>query len=132
MEELQQKGNNGQNGHNGHNGNGSNGVKTPSSIVKDFVAIMFRRRDLMRKVFLWSALGTLIAVFFFGVIYEADMEIFVRNDMVEAAVTPDNNDRSTSNDMTLQINSEVEMLMSQDVLREVVKRCPMLVNGTSL
>lgn len=132
MEELQQNGSNGQNGHNGHNGNGSNGAKTPSSIVKDFVAIMFRRRDLMRKVFLWSALGTLVAVFFFGVIYESDMEVLVRNDMVEAAVTPDNNDRTTSSDLTMQINSEVEMLMSQDVLREVVEHCPMLVEGTSL
>jgi uncharacterized protein involved in exopolysaccharide biosynthesis len=129
MEELHS---NGHNGHNGHNGNGNNGAKSPSSIVKDFVAIMFRRRELMKKVFLWTALGTLLAVFFFGIIYESDMEIFVRNDMVEAAVTPDNNARTTSNDLTMQINSEVELLMSQDVLKEVVRRCPMLVEGTSL
>lgn len=127
MEEQQR---NGQNGHNGHNGNG-NGAKTPSTIVKDFVAIMFRRRDLMKKVFLWTALGALIAVFFFGVIYESDMEIALRTDMVEAAVTPDTSPRSTSSDMTMQINSEVEMLISQDVLQEVVHRCPMLVEGTS-
>jgi uncharacterized protein involved in exopolysaccharide biosynthesis len=132
MEELHRNGQNGQNGHNGHNGTAHNGVKTPSSIVKDFVAIMFRRRELMKKVFLWTALGTLVAVFFFGVIYESDMEIMVRNDMVEAAVTPDTNARTTSTDMTMAINSEVELLMSQDVLREVVNRCPMLVEGTSL
>lgn len=131
MEDLNRNGQNGHNG-NGHNGNGHNGAKTPSSIVKDFVAIMFRRGELMKKVFLWTALGTLIAVFLFGVIYESDMEVMVRSDMVEAAVTPDTNDRTTSNDLTMQINSEVEMLMSQDVLREVVDRCPMLVEGTSL
>lgn len=134
MEEQHSNGHNGNgNGHNGNgNGNGFNGAKPPSTIVKDFVAIMFRRRELMRKVFLWTALGTLIAVFFFGVIYESDMEIMVRSDMVEAAVTPDNNARTTSNDLTMAINSEVELLMSQDVLREVVNRCPMLVEGTSL
>src|SRR5439155_20002233 len=42
---------------NGHNGNGNgNGAKPPASMVKEFVAILFRRRKLMRKVFLWSAL----------------------------------------------------------------------------
>jgi len=130
MEEMHSNGN-GHNGHNG-NGNGANGTKSPSSIVKDFVAIMFRRRELMKKVFLWTALGTLLAVFFFGIIYESDMEVMVRGDMVEAAVTPDTNPRTTSTDMTMAINSEVELLMSQNVLRAVVDRCPMLVEGTSL
>ncbi len=118
---------------NGHNGNGNgNGAKPPASMVKEFVAILFRRRKLMRKVFLWSALGALVAVLLFGILYESDMEILVRNDMIEPAVTPDANPRASSSnsDATLTINSEVELLMSQDVLNEVVRRCPMLVHGT--
>src|SRR5258708_34744328 len=122
---MHSNGHNGHTGHNGHNGNGNgnNGTKSPSSIVKDFVAIMFRRRELMKKVFLWTALGTLLAVFFFGIIYESDMEIMVRGDMVEAAVTPDTNPRTTSTDMTMAINSAVELLISQDVVRADVNRC---------
>src|SRR5258708_6087516 len=117
---------------NGHNGTGNgNGAKPPASMVKEFVAILFRRRKLMRKVFLWSALGALVAVLLFGILYESDMEILVRNDMIEPAVTPDANPRASSSnsDATLTINSEVELLMSQDVLNEVVRRCPMLVHG---
>ena len=139
MEELHQNGN-GQNG-NGHNGNGNGngntvkGVKPGSSVVKEFVALLFRRRELTKKVFLWSTLGILIAVFFFGVIYESDMEFLLRTDIVDQAITPDNNPRASagpSGVSTNEINSEVELLMSQDVLREVVNRCPMLVQGTSL
>jgi uncharacterized protein involved in exopolysaccharide biosynthesis len=119
---------------NGQNGNGSGnakGVKPPASMVKEFVAVLFRRRKLMRKVFLWSTLGALVAVLLFGILYESDMEILVRSDMVEPAVTPDANPRasSSSSDATLAINSEVELLMSNDVLTDVVKRCPMLVHG---
>src|SRR5689334_20555563 len=94
------------------NGNGNNGnVKGPGSMVKEFVAILFRRRKLMRKVFLWSALGALIAVLLFGIAYESDMEILVRNDMIEPAITPDANPRASSSgsDATLTINSEVEL-----------------------
>jgi uncharacterized protein involved in exopolysaccharide biosynthesis len=120
--------------HNGHNGNGNgNGGNQPASALKGFVATLFRRRKLMRKVFLWSTLGALVGVFLFGVIYESDMEILVRNDVVEPAVTPDSSPRATtSTDLTNMINSEVELLQSQDVLTEVVRRCPMLVRGDGL
>ncbi len=133
MEELHRNGN----GHNG-NGNGNNGnkaVKPGSSVVKEFVTLLFRRRDVMRKVFLWSTLGILIAVFFFGIIYESDMEFLIRTDFVQQAITPDMNPRASSGPTgasSNELNSEVELLMSQDVLREVVNRCPMLVEGTSL
>ena len=53
-----------------HNGNGnSNGFgasKSISSTVKQFVAVGFRHRRLMRTAFLWSLLAALVAIYFFG------------------------------------------------------------------
>ena len=117
---------------NGYSGNGNGNGNGNRGALKGFTATLFRRRKLMRKAFLWVTLGALVGVLFFGILYESDMEILVRNDLVEAAVTPDSSPRAAaSTDLTNMINSEVELLQSQDVLTEVVRRCPMLVHSDS-
>ena len=70
--------------HNGNgNGNGFGGSKSISSTVKQFVAIGFRHRRLMRTAFLSSLLAALLAVYFFGLKWESDFEILVKHDRVE-------------------------------------------------
>ena len=84
---------NGHNG-NGHNGNGQEGPRSLNAKLRDLVAVGFRRRVLMRRAFLVSLLGCLIAVVVFGVQYQSEVEIMVKRDTrVEPAATPDTSPR---------------------------------------
>jgi uncharacterized protein involved in exopolysaccharide biosynthesis len=115
----------------------SNGNKAPvslSSSVRDFIAIGFRNRVLMRRAFLVSLLGTLLAVFLFGIKYQSEMEVLIKRDTrVTPAVTPDDSARPESagdSQMTaLEMDNEQELMLSKDVLTEVVTACPVLVTG---
>jgi uncharacterized protein involved in exopolysaccharide biosynthesis len=122
-----------------HNGNGngnSNGFgasKSISSIVKQYVAVGFRHRRLMRTAFLWSLLAALVAIYFFGLKWESDFEILVKHDRVEPAVTPDTSPRpqlpTDASATTIDITNESEILQSEDLLRQVVQACPMTMWG---
>ncbi|HZP61771.1 MAG TPA: hypothetical protein VFB28_00010 [Terriglobales bacterium] len=120
---------------NGANGNGSGheGSRTISTTVKQFLAIGFRHRDLVRTAFLWSTLAALVVVFLFGLTYESDFEILVKHDRVEPAVTPDNSARpqpqGDATTTTIDITNESEILQSEDLLRKVIDACPMTVWG---
>lgn len=113
--------------------NGQSQGKSFSAIMKEFVAIGFRHKQLMKTAFLWTALASLLAVFFFGLTFESDMEILALKDMTEAGITPDNNPRATvasDNDgTTMLLNSESTILTSDDLMRQVVNKCPVLVWG---
>lgn len=115
------------------NGNGYEGSRTISSTVKQFLAIGFRHRDLVRTAFLWSTLAALVVIYVFGLTYESDFEILVKHDRVDPAVTPDNSPRpqlpTDATATTIDITNESELLQSEDVLRKVVDNCPMLVWG---
>ena len=52
--------------------------QTIQSLSRDAVAVTFRRRRLIRKAFVWSLLGGILAVMLFGILYESDSEIAVR------------------------------------------------------
>lgn len=119
------------------NGNGhSNGHETPKSIsstVKQFLAIGFRHRTLMRGAFLWTLLASLLVVYFFGLKWESDFEVLVKHDRVEPAITPDSSPRpqlpTDATATTIDITNESELLQSTDLLQHVVDECPMLVWG---
>jgi uncharacterized protein involved in exopolysaccharide biosynthesis len=124
---------NGHNG-NGNNGNGHEGLKSLSSKLRDLVAVGFRRRVLMRRAFLVSLLGCLIAVILFGIQYMSEFEIMVKRDnRVEVAATPDTSPRPVaagdSNQTTLEINTEQELFLDWDLLANVVNACPVLWQG---
>ena len=125
------------------NGNGNgNGMgkrsgfessKSISSILKQFLAVGFRHKDMMRRAFLWSALAALVVVYLFGLKWESDFEILVKHDRVEPAITPDSSPRpqlpTDATATTIDITNESELLQSEDLLRQVVDACPMLVWG---
>lgn len=115
------------------NGNGFESSKTISSTLKQFVAIGFRHRDLLRAAFLWSALAGLLAIYVYGMTWESDTEILVKHDRVEPAVTPDTSPRpqlpTDASATTIDITNESEILQSEDLLRKVVDHCPMLLYG---
>ncbi|HZQ69652.1 MAG TPA: hypothetical protein VFA68_14105 [Terriglobales bacterium] len=113
--------------------NGFESSKTISSTIKQFLAIGFRHKELVRAAFLWSTLAALVVVYLFGLTWESDFEILVRHDRVSPAVTPDDNPRpqlpTDSTATTIDITNESELLQSTDLLRKVVDNCPMLVWG---
>jgi uncharacterized protein involved in exopolysaccharide biosynthesis len=115
------------------NGNGFEASKSISSTLKQFLAIGFRHRALLRSAFLWSTLAALLVVYFYGVTWESDFEILVKHDRVAPAVTPDSNPRpqlpTDASATTIDITNESQILQSEDLLRKVVDHCPMLLYG---
>src|SRR5579863_3062910 len=122
----------GQNGGNGSNGNGISKEhifgRPIQGILRDSVAVVFRRRQLIRKAFLWTLLGSLVAILLFALKYESQMEIVVKPLARSLpAVTPDASPRPVlpgDNDAVEEaINSEIEILTSADILEHVVVTC---------
>ncbi len=100
---------------------------------RDLVSVIFRRK--------WLIIGTLViaaaAAAFFSTIakdvYEAQMKILVRNMRSEAALTSGLDQSTERVEVSqAQINSEIEILKSRDLLETVVKQLQMaepLVKG---
>jgi uncharacterized protein involved in exopolysaccharide biosynthesis len=102
--------------------------QTVQSLTRDALAVTFRRRHLIRKAFLWTLLGAILAVMVFGIGYESDSEIIIRPwARTPAAVTPDESPRplppGDNAAVEEAINSEIELLTSDDILTHVVATC---------
>ena len=102
--------------------------QTVQSLTRDALAVTFRRRHLIRKAFLWTLLGGILAVMVFGVGYESQSEIIIRPwARTPAAVTPDDSPRpllpGDNSAVEEAINSEIELLTSDDILTHVVVTC---------
>lgn len=97
-------------------------TRRPLPTLRDIAAVLFRQRWVILTVFI----GVLVAMAFSGMWipkYEAEMKILVRRQRSDAIVTPSanapaqfNNDQVSEEDL----NSEVELLNSDDLLRDVV------------
>lgn len=109
------------------NNQGQSAFRPASFMAKDLLAVGFRHRKLIRWVFLFTLLGAVLAVLILGPEYESDMNIFVGKNRVQTAVTPDSSPRSSSSgdtdETTLVLNSEIELLQSDDILEQVVPAC---------
>jgi len=102
--------------------------QTVQSLTRDALAVTFRRRHLIRKAFLWTLLGGILAVMVFGIGYESDSEIVIRPwARTPASVTPDDSPRpllpGDNSAVEEAINSEIELLTSDDMLTHVVVTC---------
>src|SRR5690348_11469271 len=98
------------------------------SLLRDCLAVTFRHRTLIRKAFIWTLFGGILAVMLVGINYESDAEIAVRPwTRTPAAITADSSPRpllpGTSNGTEEMINSEIELLTSADILEHVVVTC---------
>jgi uncharacterized protein involved in exopolysaccharide biosynthesis len=95
-----------------------NRLENSPPTVRDFVAIVFRHRRLVALSFLGIFLGGILAAALQPNRYEAAMKILVKRDRV---------DPGTSSLPQLvteeQLNSEVELLKSRDLLEKVVLAC---------
>jgi polysaccharide chain length determinant protein (PEP-CTERM system associated) len=91
--------------------------------MRDLVAPLFRRRRLFIVSFLVVALGTIVTVLLLPKQYEAEMKILVKRERIDPTMTTD---KATvvepHSDVTEeQVQSEVELLQSRDLLENVVK-----------
>jgi polysaccharide chain length determinant protein (PEP-CTERM system associated) len=102
------------------------GFGSNSMSLRDGAGAMFRRKALVLLTFLTVVLGTAIVTFLLPNKYESRMKILVKNQRVDATITPEATAGAPSVESEVsesQINSEIELLTSRDLLTQVVKEC---------
>src|SRR5260370_25377492 len=95
-------------------------------IMRDsIIAPMFRHRRLVVVYFAGIFLGSGLATFLLPRQYEAEMKILIRRERVDPVVTADKTALVESHPEVSeeQLQSEVELLKSRDLLEQVVRTC---------
>src|SRR5882724_9036882 len=105
--------------------------------VRDVVSVLFRHKLLICATFLFVVLGTALFTFSMTNEYESRMKILVKNIRSDVPITPEHTTGSTGaafeNDVSEnQINSEIELLTSEDLLKQVSTECGLYSSGTSI
>jgi uncharacterized protein involved in exopolysaccharide biosynthesis len=104
-----------------HDGNG-NGVHSPTP--RDLLAIAFRHRRLMVLSFLGVLSGAILTAVLQPNRYEATMKILVKPARVDPVATPEAALPQFATGVTEEeLNSEVELLKSRDLLEKIVRTC---------
>ena len=96
-----------------------------SITLRDVVAPVFRHRRLVALSFLGIFLGSIVAAFLLPKQYQAEMKILVNRERVDPVLTTEKTTviESHSEVSEEQVQSEVELLRSRDLLENVVKAC---------
>ena len=102
------------------------GVRSPT--VRDLVTIAFRHRQLMMISFLGILCGSILVAVLQPHRYEAGMKILVKRERVDPVVT---SEASAQPQFALEVteqelNSEVELLKSRDLLEKIVLACDLI------
>jgi len=97
--------------------------RTPT--LRDLVAVVFRHGGLIVLSFLAVLCVVVLGTWMLPKQYEAQMKILVKRERVDAIVTSDSNLQSWGMREISQeeLNSEVELLRSRDLLEKVVVSC---------
>src|SRR5271169_4876980 len=103
---------------------GANGTERLPTL-RDIATRIFRHPKLVVITFLVLVAGTMLGILLNPKDYEAKMKILVKRERVDAAVTPGRNAvMSNPGGVTEEeLNSEVELLKSRDLLEKVVVSC---------
>src|SRR5690348_10014253 len=89
--------------------------------VRDYVAIGFRWRYRMLFVFLVTAVAGVLVAFYAPREYQSTMKILVTRERVDPLVAPDQVAVTSPREISEEdLNSEVELIKNDDVLRKVV------------
>ena len=96
--------------------------------VRDVASVIFRHKLLLCLTFLAVAVGTGAITFLMPNEYESRMKILVKNTRSDVPITPEQTVGTTGNffdnDVSEnQINSEIELLTGEDLLKQVVTEC---------
>ncbi len=95
------------------------------STLRDIIGVIFRHKTLLVSSFLAIFLGVILGTWMLPTKYETSMKILIKRERVDPVVTPSSNVQSlVVRDVTLEdLNSEVELLRSRDLLEKVVVSC---------
>ena len=102
--------------------------------LRDAASVVFLRKALILTAFLTTAFGTVLGVLLLPNQYESRMKILVKNTRADVIVTPERTDAAApnSNEVTEnQINSEIELLRSHDLLEQVVRTTGLVERGSA-
>ena len=99
--------------------------------LRDVVAPVFRHRRLVTVSFLGIFLSSIVAAFLLPKQYQAEMEILVKRERVDPTLTSGKTTviEPRSEVSEEQVQSEVELLRSRDLLENVVKECGLVPAG---
>jgi uncharacterized protein involved in exopolysaccharide biosynthesis len=105
-------------------GNGT-GHRFYSFTARDVVAIVFRHQRVMMLSFVGVVLGVLLSAVFLPTKYRSETKLLVKRERIDPVVSPEQNAPMMFHDTVgeEEINSEVELIQSQDVLQQVVTTC---------
>ena len=93
--------------------------------ARDVVAIGFRHQRVMVLCFVGVVVGVLLSALALPAKYRAETKLLVKRERVDPVVTPEQNAPLMFHDTVSEeeINSEVELIQSNDVLQKVVTTC---------
>jgi uncharacterized protein involved in exopolysaccharide biosynthesis len=103
------------------------GIRKAEPTLRDVLAPLFRRRRLLTLSFLGIFLGGILSAVVMPKQYEAHMKILVKRERIDPVVTTEATTQGSQSAPAVteeEINSEVELLRSRDLLEKVV-----LANG---
>src|ERR1700722_2130547 len=105
----------------------STGEPVLALTLRDAVMPIFRHRRLVTLVFLGIFLGAILCLLLLPRKYEAEMKILVNRERVDAVVTPDPDNAKGAGIVPAvseeDLNSEVELIKSRDLLERVAIAC---------
>jgi len=109
---------------------------TTQITLRDAAMPVFRQRQLALLVFLGILCGAVLTAILLPRKYEAEMKILLIRDRADSVVTPDPNAAPPVATISAiseeDINSEVELLKSRDLLEQVVRSCDLVPKRPSL
>jgi uncharacterized protein involved in exopolysaccharide biosynthesis len=105
--------------------------------VRDAANVIFRHKLLICATFLAVALGSGVMAFLTPNEYESRMKILVKNTRSDVPITPERTTGSggtpsVSEVSENQINSEIELLTAEDLLKQVVTECGLFKTDSSI
>jgi len=102
-----------------------------SPTLRDLLAVVFRHRRLAVNCFLGVLLGTVLSLLILPKQYEGEMKILVKRERTDPVITSEANasPQFTTNVSEEELNSEVELLKSRDLLEKVVVACDLQHSG---
>lgn len=104
--------------------------------LRDVASVWFRHKFLITVTFLTIAVGTAVVTFMMPNEYESRMKILVKNVRSEVPITPERttgmNGVPNTDVSETEINSEIELLTSKDLLNQVVSECGLARKHESL
>lgn len=100
-------------------------VRSSPETLRELLGAVFRNMRALRVTFVLTFGAAILSVLLFGMKYEADTQILVKHRRADEVVSTDASSRDLENSTDVpterELNTEISLLRSQDLLQSVVK-----------